>query len=1109
MSLRRRKAQPSQETRDQTLEAVMAFINASTWKERRRIVETRHKELLSDAIDPAFMALLMKYRGNTDKIRDLQDHYALLIRCRREGIDSAFASPERPADMPDTFFDQMVKQMDSNEEKMREVQAIHSKWGEPQERDREVRTILGAIQRTWQQQLEVDREIREQIGTVQDLVSAMESGGRRPPSGPIPDKLDALLRELKRRLGPQDMPHRVAVARAALKLVDREAEAALWAKLQFELAYSLSENPKSDRAENLEQAIVHYEQALEVYTRKSLPEEWAQTLNNLAAVYGQRIREGRAKNIEQTIDYLEQLLEVRTRKDFPKKWALIQHNLGTAYLYRVVGDRPENLEQAIKCFRQALEEWTRKASAEAWAKAHNNLGIAYTLRILGERGQNIEEAIEDYKDALKVYDLARVGFPKPWAETQLNLGNAYNKRVHGDKAKNIEQAIKHYQQAHKVCTREAFAEHWADIHNNLGDTYRIRIRGNKAENIEKAIEHFTSSLEIFTCEAFPEKWAIIQYNLGLAFEDPVFGNKAENIERALECYQEALRFWTPEGEPYRCRLVSRNLASRHFAHGDWHFALGAYRAAMDAGERLYRAGLSAESKAVEMAENVALYCNAAFAAARLGDVSEALPILERGKTRLLAEALRLRVPRPANVPAQVWTAFERAGAAVPAVQSGRTAGSGEGLDPVQAYTARERAAREASVALDAAVEGVREYAPDFLKDLDLSIVLALLPDERTALVAFCITDQGSMGFVVSQNRAEALQMVDLPGFTIKGLRTLIMGREGWIRGYWSGDTTRWRSTMERVLAEVGEKLLAPILAALPSGTEKLVLLPSGGLFLLPLHAVPVSSDSPHRVCDRYQVSYAPSVGVLADCQTKGTRASGNDLYAVINPEEDPCLVFTPPAGAAIAGLFAQREVHEGRAGTKDAVVRGVRGRAYLHFSCHGAYNWNDPPESGLALADGRLTLAELQSGAVDMSAARLVTLSACETGLTDVLKGSAEEYVGLPAGFMLAGVPCVVSSLWAVPDLSTALLMERFYGNHLEGGMNFAAALHEAQSWVREVGIGEVAEYAEKCYKKSERGDKGKLLTYMMHYRYLAEKNPVLQPFAHPYYWAAFTVNGM
>jgi CHAT domain-containing protein len=90
------------------------------------------------------------------------------------------------------------------------------------------------------------------------------------------------------------------------------------------------------------------------------------------------------------------------------------------------------------------------------------------------------------------------------------------------------------------------------------------------------------------------------------------------------------------------------------------------------------------------------------------------------------------------------------------------------------------------------------------------------------------------------------------------------------------------------------------------------------------------------------------------------------------------------------------------------------------------------------LADGRFTLAELQDSAIDLSTVRLVTLSACESGMTDVMQGSAEEYVGIPAGFLLSGASCIVSSLWVVPNLPTALLMKQFYHNHLERRMDFA-----------------------------------------------------------------------
>ncbi len=159
----------------------------------------------------------------------------------------------------------------------------------------------------------------------------------------------------------------------------------------------------------------------------------------------------------------------------------------------------------------------------------------------------------------------------------------------------------------------------------------------------------------------------------------------------------------------------------------------------------------------------------------------------------------------------------------------------------------------------------------------------------------------------------------------------------------------------------------------------------------------------------------------------------------------------------------------GETGTKATVLDGIPGRADLHFSCHGSYNWNDPPQSGLYLFGGRtLILSDLLNDVVNMSSARLVTLSACETGITDIVKGSGDEFIGLPAGFMLAGVPCVVSSLWSVPDISTAILMERFYANYIIGEMDIPLALQEAQLLVRNLTFNQVTDYIEKCYCSDE-----------------------------------------
>lgn len=59
--------------------------------------------------------------------------------------------------------------------------------------------------------------------------------------------------------------------------------------------YGIASIQHSPRAENLEHAIAHYEQALTVYTREAYPEQWALSQHNLANAYRERIRGERAE----------------------------------------------------------------------------------------------------------------------------------------------------------------------------------------------------------------------------------------------------------------------------------------------------------------------------------------------------------------------------------------------------------------------------------------------------------------------------------------------------------------------------------------------------------------------------------------------------------------------------------------------------------------------------------------------------------------------------------------------------------------------------------------------------------------------------------------------
>ena len=157
----------------------------------------------------------------------------------------------------------------------------------------------------------------------------------------------------------------------------------------------------------------------------------------------------------------------------------------------------------------------------------------------------------------------------------------------------------------------------------------------------------------------------------------------------------------------------------------------------------------------------------------------------------------------------------------------------------------------------------------------------------------------------------------------------------------------------------------------------------------------------------------------------------------------------------------------------------------VHFACHGKANLNDPLNSGLSMSDGLLTLKDIFALKLgDRGGIRLAILSACETGLAGI--ENADEAISLPTGLLQAGVAGVVASLWSVSDLSTMMLLTRFYDYWRNDNLEPAIALRQAQQWLRETPDGEKAAYFG-----------------------LVSLTPNTRNYAHPFYWAAFSYTGV
>jgi CHAT domain-containing protein len=152
---------------------------------------------------------------------------------------------------------------------------------------------------------------------------------------------------------------------------------------------------------------------------------------------------------------------------------------------------------------------------------------------------------------------------------------------------------------------------------------------------------------------------------------------------------------------------------------------------------------------------------------------------------------------------------------------------------------------------------------------------------------------------------------------------------------------------------------------------------------------------------------------------------------------------------AIAGRADTLSATDFRASRATALSAALADYRIVHFATHGLIDTERPDLSGLVLSlvndrgvaqDGFLRLTDIYNLRLH---ADLVVLSACQTALGKEIRG--EGLVGLTRGFMYAGAPRVVASLWEVSDLATAELMKRFYAGMLQQKLTPASALRAAQ----------------------------------------------------------------
>jgi CHAT domain-containing protein/tetratricopeptide (TPR) repeat protein len=923
-----------------------------------------------------------------------------------------------------------------------------------------------------------------------------------------------------------------------------------WARTQNNLGNAYPNRIEGERRQNLELAIQAYQDSLQVYTPSDFPVDWARTQNNLGLAYTDRIEGNRLLNLELAIQAFQASLQVRTPSDFPVDWAMTQNNLGTAYANRIEGERRQNLELAIQAFQASLKVRTPSDFPVDWAMTQNNLGTAYANRIKGERRQNLELAIQAFQASLTVYTPS--DFPVDWAGTLNNLGLAYTDRIEGERRQNLELAIQAFQASLMVYTPSNFPVHWAITQNNLGLAYTDRIEGERQQNVELAIQAFQASLKVRTPSDFSVDWAMTQNNLGLAYSHRIEGERRQNLERAIQRWQSALEIFKPESMPLECLKTGRNLGNLAIKEGWWDLAIEGYGAAIAAVDQSRLWATTEERRQEILNESIGVYENMLQACVASGQLDLALQTVERVRSKRLVELMASHdLYKDGNIPPQVQQfldaietnqklidqlRFDKPGTdnrELAGTRSWNRAATEAATEEIAALEAEHQRLRGELSALDAVSSGLLHIsAPDLN-----TIQKTLLTNSDTALLSFYTTAHDTHIFIVRYN---AIHLFTCKGEGFESLQRWLIDQ--WVNPYaytTDNDKATWIAQMPVILQQLAQRLQLDRLIEQDylQNVKELILIPHLLLHLIPFAALPLTpkSDKIQFLGDKFLLRYAPGCQVLQFCQQREPLQPTPHYGTAENASDN--LPFAAIEGDGIATLFkipSERRL-QGRDQVTVAAYRSLLSQVQEIVSCHHAQSRLDNPlASGLILGNGSITLGQLLSPGWRFPNLGEVVLSACETGLA-MPKTFADELLTLGTGFLCAGARTVLSSLWSVNDLASALLSLRYH-QYRSQGKNSVTSLQLAQRDLRtmtgsdlQVWCTSQAELLDKRYRENRKQlrslpqNSAESLRLAQENQWLetaiahlvATKNPSggfcqqPQPFEHPQFWAAFKCEGL
>lgn len=759
-------------------------------------------------------------------------------------------------------------------------------------------------------------------------------------------------------------------------------------------------------------ALLYYQRAADVFQQLGDRQSLAAAQTNLAVVYAHLGEFENSLQLYQQAQHIYRALGLHL-------WAIqVEHNI--AWLYFLRG----RFDHALKQF-----QWI-----EAEARQHGDITQAAICRLdLAE----VYLQLNAFDDAREAAELAAGQF----AQLQMGYELAKARMYQSLAALHLgafEQSAALLKEARALFVREG-----NEVYQALCDLYGSDI-AMRQQQWEKAIALCQAAHEVFHSQQLDYRVAAAELQLAKIYL------LTGDLTTANSLCEQAWARLEPLAAPwlkYQWFHLKGNVRERL---GDTAHAYESYQQALSQIEQMRSTIHIDEFKSSFVKDKLKVYEDLVGLCLRDGSPAkqqEAFRVVEAAKSRalvdLLAGALQMKSQaQPDQQTTQAWnTLREQLDWYYNKLHEHETT---PGARSVELTRQLRQKISDSEAELARLLRHLQAQDPEYVS---LQIVASISSDrlarhlsDDEALLEYFIIDDQIHAFVVNSSGLCAAQPTGSVSQVLRLLRAL---RFQLHKPLLHTDYTRRHEAAllqfsQEHLRALYETLVEPVAWALDR--PRWIIVPHGLLHYVPFHAL---VDEQGYLLDRYEISYAPSAHTFSLCRQRPEQTHDHAMPALIVGVPDTNLPHIADEVERIRSLIPGAQALVGEQASLAEFKRQAEHCRFLHLASHAIFRRDNPLFSALKLADSWLNFYDIFHLRLQ---AELVTLSACQTGVNRVFAG--DELVGLMRGFMYAGAPSVIVSLWAVNDRSTAELMGAFY-SYLRQGESARSALRQAQLAVR------------------------------------------------------------